>query len=226
MMRAMILAAGRGVRMGALTENRPKPLLKLGRETLIEHHVRRLVAAGLVDIVINLSYRGEQVRQLLGEGARLGAQIAYSEEGYPPLETGGGIINALPLLGDEPFIVVNADVVSDYALARLAESPLAPGLLGRLVLVPNPVYHARGDFGVDVDGHVTLRRPFMTFAGISVLDPGLFRDCMPGRQPLKPILDRAIGDGAIVADVHRGGWIDAGTPERLAEANAQLARNA
>ena len=227
MPRAMILAAGRGLRMGALTADRPKALAPIGSETLIERQVRLLVAAGIDEIVVNLSYRGEQIRAGLGDGGRLGARIAYSEEGEPPLETGGGIIQALPLLGDAPFLVVNVDVVSDYPLAALAAPGALPaGLLGRLVLVPNPPQHRDGDFGIDAQRRVTDERPFLTFAGLSVLDPALFRDFASGRQPLKPILDRAIERRRLAADLHRGAWIDVGTPERLAQANAQFAASA
>lgn len=217
----MILAAGRGVRMGALTDGRPKPLLAVGAQTLIERHVRALGAAGIADLVINLSYRGDQVRALLGNGARFGARIAYSEEGEPPLETGGGLVAALPLLGTEPFIVVNTDVVCDYPLTALARATLTPTCLGHLVLVPNPAHHPGGDFGIGTDGRATLERPLFTFAGISLLAPALFAGWSPGRQPLKPILDRAIGAGRLTAEVYRGLWIDVGTPERLAQANAR-----
>lgn len=225
-MRAMILAAGLGERMGALTRGRPKPLLRIGDETLIERQVRLLVAAGIADLVINLSYRGEQIRALLGDGSRHAARIVYSTETFPPFGTGGGIVHALPLLGDAPFIVVNSDVVSDYSLAELAWHALRPGLLGMLVLVPNPAHHRDGDFGIDARGLATLAPPCLTFAGISLLAPGLFADCRPGPGPLKPILDRAIDAGRIGAELYSGAWIDVGTPERLAQASAQFARNA
>jgi N-acetyl-alpha-D-muramate 1-phosphate uridylyltransferase len=220
----MILAAGRGVRMGALTERRPKPLLAIGAQTLIERHVHALVAAGITDLVVNLSYRGGQIRARLGSGARYGARIVYSEEGEPPLETGGGLLAALSLLGTEPFIVINADVVSDYPLGALARTSLAPTSVGHLVLVPNPAHHPEGDFGIGADGRATLARPFSTFAGISLLTPALFAECRPGRQPLKPILDRAIDGGHMTAEVYRGTWIDVGTPARLVEARNAVAR--
>ena len=222
MTRAMILAAGRGERMGALTTERPKPLLSIGHETLIERHVRLLVAAGVERIVVNLSYRGQQIRALLGDGARYDARIDYSSEGEPPLETGGGIIHALRLLGNDPFVVVNADVVSDYSLSRLVGSGLSDGRLGRLVLVPNPVHHPQGDFGIDADANATLEEPLLTFSGISLLDPALFRGHARGRQPLKPILDTAIRARRMAAEVHHGLWVDVGTAERLGEATGRV----
>ena len=143
-MRAMILAAGRGKRMGALTQHTPKPLLKMGDNYLIEYSIANLVRAGIKNIVINISYQGEQIKTALGDGKRYGAAISYSEEAER-LETGGGIFNALPLLGNEPFLVVSSDIITDYALTTL---PKQPDGLAHLVLVSNPVYHPDGDFGL------------------------------------------------------------------------------
>jgi len=221
-MRAMILAAGRGERMGALTADRPKPLLDVGGSTLIERHLIALAAAGVREIVINLSYRGEQIRAALGDGARFGVRISYSDEGEPPLETAGGIVRALPLLGAEPFLLVNADVVTDLDFAAWLETRPT----NALVLVPNPPHHPRGDFGLDPEGRVTHEPPLLTYAGVAVLDPALFAGLAPGRRALKPVLDAAIARRALAGVRHGGLWIDGGTPERLEQARAALAPRA
>jgi MurNAc alpha-1-phosphate uridylyltransferase len=169
-MKAMLLAAGLGTRLRPLTEDRPKALTEIDGESLIARHVRRLVTAGVSDIVINLSYRGEKIREHLGTGQRHGAKIVYSDEGEQPLETGGGVLAALPLLGGEPFLLVNSDVVTDFDFAILE-----PGRrLGTLVLVPNPPHHPAGDFGLDAQSLLTDTEPRLTFSGISVLDPAVF----------------------------------------------------
>lgn len=218
-MRAMILAAGRGERMGALTAAMPKPLLDLGGETLIDRQMRLLAAAGIRDIVVNVSYLGDVLRAHLGTGARHGVRIAYSEEGSPPLETAGGIIAALPLLGTDPFLVVNADVVTDFPFGRLRPSPGA----GTLVLVPNPAHHAGGDFGCDAEGWATPRAPLFTYAGIAVLHPSLFVGRPREALRLRPIFEAAIAARALRARIYSGLWIDVGTPERLADARSALA---
>jgi MurNAc alpha-1-phosphate uridylyltransferase len=215
----MILAAGRGERMGALTAERPKPLLDLGGETLIDRQVRLLAAAGIRDIVVNVSYLGDRLRAHLGTGARHGVRIAYSEEGSPPLETAGGIIAALPLLGTEPFLVVNADVVTDFPFGRLRASPGA----GTLVLVPNPAHHAGGDFGCDAAGWATPRAPLFTYAGIAVLHPSLFAGLPREALRLRPVFEAAIAARTLRARIYSGLWIDVGTPERLTDARAALA---
>jgi MurNAc alpha-1-phosphate uridylyltransferase len=217
--KAMILAAGRGKRMGALTRRVPKPLLCLGRETLIERHLRRLAAAGVRDVVVNLSYRGDAIRAKLGNGSRWGVVIHYSPEGEPPLETGGGVIAALPWLGERPFLLVNADIVTDFDFGRLQGSADA----GTLVLVANPPHHPRGDFGLAASGRVTATPPQLTFAGISVLSPTLFDGLAPGPRPLKPVLDAAIDAGRLQGVRHDGLWIDVGTPQRLRRAREWLA---
>lgn len=216
----MILAAGRGRRMAELTADVPKPLLEVGGEPLIERHIRALAAAGIVDIVVNLSYRGAQIRAALGEGARFGVRLAYSDEGPAALETAGGIVNALPLLGTAAFVVVNADVYTDFDFATLA-----PGR-GRaeLVLVPNPSHHPEGDFTLGADGRVGAPGPAYTLAGISVLCPSLFEDLAPGARPLKPVLDAAIATGEVYGRVHEGLWLDVGTPERLEAARRAAGR--
>ena len=210
----MILAAGRGERMHALTNEVPKPLLRVGRQSLIERHLTRLPAAGIERVVVNLSYRGDQIRAALGDGRRYGVAIDYSPEPEPPLETAGGIVRALPKLGDGPFLLVNADVLTDFEFARLR------GLAddGALVLVPNPPHNESGDFGLTADGRATLAPPRLTFAGISILHTELFASLSDGRRPLKPILDAAIDQGRLRALRHDGLWLDVGTPERLEQA--------
>lgn len=211
----MLLAAGRGERMGALTAEVPKPLLTVGDQTLIERHVARLAASGVADIVVNLSYRGAQIRAALGDGGRYGARIVYSEEGEPPLETAGGIVHALELLGSAPFLLVNADVLTDFDPATLRDAPEST-----LVLVPNPPHNARGDFGLDAAGYVSQQGPLLTYGGIAKLDPELFAGFAPGRRPLKPVLDAAIERRRLKGLRYEGRWLDVGTPERLAAARA------
>jgi MurNAc alpha-1-phosphate uridylyltransferase len=215
----MILAAGRGERMGELTAVQPKPLLNVGGVALIEHHVARLTAFGVHEIIINLSYRGAQIRDYLGDGKRFGATIAYSEEGEPPLETAGGIVHALPLLGAAPFLLVNSDVFTDFDYRTLsaAQSPT-------IVLVPNPAHNPRGDFGLDAAGRVRAEQRSYTYAGIAVLDPTLFAALEPGRRPLKPVLDAAIARDELRGVRFEGLWIDVGTPERLESARAIASR--
>lgn len=212
--KAMILAAGRGERMRALTSDRPKPLLEIGNESLIERHLRRLAECGTTDVVINLSYRGAQIREHLGDGARWDLNIEYSEEGEPPLETGGGIVRALPMLGSQPFLLINADVLTDFDFSSLRLDKEH----GVLVLVPRPAWRAQGDFGLDGGSMVVAAPPSYVFAGVSMLDPVLFEGCGPGRRPLKPILDAAIARRSLRGELHEGLWSDVGTPERLREA--------
>lgn len=217
-MRAMILAAGRGERMGPLTAEQPKPLLAIGGRALIEHHIVRLAACGIGEIVINLSYRGAQIRDRLGDGARYGVTLHYSEEGEPPLETAGGIVHALPLLGEGRFLLVNSDVFTDFDYRTLAAQP-SPGI----VLVPNPAHNLRGDFGLDAAGRVQAAPKRYTYAGIAVFDAAQFAGLEPGRRALKPVLDAAIARGELRGAVFEGLWIDVGTPERLETARAVAA---
>jgi MurNAc alpha-1-phosphate uridylyltransferase len=217
----MLLAAGRGERMGALTATQPKPLLTIGDRALIEHHVARLAASGIDKLVINLSYRGADIRKRLGDGRRYGVSIAYSDEGEPPLETGGGIVQALPLLGREPFLLVNSDIYTDFDFRVLVEGPHVP----TLVLVPTPLHNARGDFGLDAGGFVSASPPLSTYAGIAIFHPKLFLELPPGRRPLKPLLDAAIARRELRGHAYSGMWLDVGTPERLEEARALAARS-
>lgn len=220
-MKAMLLAAGRGERMRPLTDVTPKPLLSVAGRPLIAWHLARLAAAGIVDVVINLSWLGEQIAAALGDGSAHGVRIHYSREPWPALETGGGIRQALPLLGEGPFLLVNGDVYTDVDFSALR---LAPGDLAQLVLVPNPSHHLQGDFHVS-SGRITADAgERLTYSGIALLHPGLLRDCEPGRFPLLPSLLKAREAGRLGGQRHAGLWIDVGTPERLADLDDRLRR--
>ncbi|WP_040259813.1 N-acetylmuramate alpha-1-phosphate uridylyltransferase MurU [Pseudomonas massiliensis] len=218
-MKAMILAAGKGERMRPLTLHTPKPLLRAAGIPLIEHQVRALARAGHRELVINHAWLGEQIEAYLGTGERWGVSIAYSPEGQP-LETGGGIYKALPLLGASPFILVNGDVWTDYAYARLS---LAPGALAHLVMVDNPEHHPVGDFALR-NGYLASSpgSEGLTYSGIAVLDPALFAGCVPGAFKLAPLLRQAMDQGRVTGEHYRGRWVDVGTPERLAEVDRLL----
>ncbi len=217
-MKAMILAAGRGERMRPLTDHTPKPLLKVAGKALIEYHIEALVAAGIDELVINHAYLGEQVEQALGDGRRYGARIQYSAEGEA-LETGGGILKALPLLGGEPFVVVNGDIWTDYDFAAL---PGEPEGLAHLVLVDNPAHHPQGDFVLH-QGRVHDRPgKRLTFSGIGVYRPELFASHRPGAFPLAPLLRAAMAKNVVSGEHYQGAWHDVGTPQRLSELNQLL----
>jgi N-acetyl-alpha-D-muramate 1-phosphate uridylyltransferase len=241
-MRAMILAAGRGERMRPLTDAHPKPLLEVGGRPLIEWHLQSLARAGFRDIVINLSWLGSQISAHLGDGARFGVSIRYSEEGPEPLETGGGIFRALRWLGPDPFVVVNGDVWTDYRYERLPR--LDAAALAALVLVPNPPQHPRGDFCVqaraaaatgeagwdiaaeDVGAAAAPTVPRRTFSGIGVYRQEFFAGCSDGRFPLLPLLRRAAAARQLRAELYDGEWHDIGTPERLRALDERLAGGA
>lgn len=221
-MRALILAAGRGERMRPLTNDLPKPLLPAGGQPLIDYHVQALARGGIHEIVVNLSWHGEKLRSYLGDGQRYDVTFAFSEEGSEPLETGGGIHHALPLLGPDPFWVVNGDIACDYVFTRRT---LSPGTLAHLVLVPNPPHNPRGDFCL-TGGGIAAGPPSgpdtRTFAGISVLDPQLLASARPGHFPLAPLLRAAAERGAVTGEEYGGRWTDVGTPERLLALDAEL----
>ncbi|MEE4375897.1 MAG: nucleotidyltransferase family protein [Candidatus Competibacteraceae bacterium] len=218
-MKAMILAAGRGQRMRPLTDITPKPLLSVGGKPLIVYHIEGLRQSGMRDLVINLGHLGEQIPALLGNGRSLGVSISYSQEPQDALETGGGILQALPLLGPAPFAVVNGDIWSDFPFAGLPRQLTG---LAHLILVNNPSHHRNGDF-VLRDGQVVERgAPALTFSGISVLHPDLFAHCKPGRFPLAPLLRDAINAGQVSGEHFAGHWSDVGTPERLHQLDRQL----
>jgi len=215
-MKAMILAAGRGERMRPLTDTIPKPLLRIGGQTLVERHIQALARAGFRELVINYAYLGEKLVAALGDGGVYGVEIYYSPEQPGALETGGGIFNALPLLGEAPFVVVNADIWTDFPFERL---PLQPTGLAHLVMVDNPAHHPAGDFSL-TQGRLATQGPAMlTFAGIGVYRPGLFADCRTGAYPLAPLLREAMADDKVSGEHFHGTWFDIGTPERLAAVN-------
>ncbi len=215
----MILAAGRGERMRPLTDHTPKPLLRVGGRRLIEYHLQALAGAGFTEVVINLAHLGEQVEQALGDGERYGLTIHYSAE-ERALETGGGIFRALPLLGDEPFLVVNGDVWCDYPFERLREVEVQAA---HLVLVPNPPQHPQGDFLLQGDRVLDEGEgERLTFSGIGLYHPGLFDGCEPGAFPLAPMLRRAMAAGRVSGERFDGRWHDIGTPERLQQLDDEL----
>lgn len=217
-MKAMILAAGRGERMRPLTDHTPKPLLQVAGLPLIAYHLRNLAAAGFHDIVINHAHLGDRIEAALGDGASYGLRITYSAEGTA-LETGGGIFRALPLLGEEPFVVINGDIWTDFPLGSLRNRGER---LAHLVLVNNPSHHPRGDFvlhhaRVGVEGDDRL-----TFSGIGVYQRALFDGCEPGAFPLAPLLRKAMARGEVSGEHYLGQWWDVGTPERLHALDAML----
>ncbi|HYW02393.1 MAG TPA: nucleotidyltransferase family protein [Gammaproteobacteria bacterium] len=220
-MRAMILAAGRGERMRPLTDRCPKPLLQAGGRPLLVWHLERLAAAGFGDIVINLAWLGEQIRETVGDGSRWGLRVSYSDEGRTMLETAGGIRRALPLLGHrEPFLVINGDIWCDYPLERAV---LPHGRLAHLVLVPNPAHNPGGDFALVGDEARSRGTPAFTFAGIGIYRASLFDGLGEGAQPLAPLLARAAARRRVSAELWRGQWFDVGTPQRLQALDACLA---
>ncbi|MGZ4955864.1 MAG: N-acetylmuramate alpha-1-phosphate uridylyltransferase MurU [Methylobacter sp.] len=214
-MKAMILAAGRGERMRPLTDYTPKPLLPAAGKPLIEYTIKQLVEAGFNDIVINHAHLGLQIEEQLGNGHQLGANISYSPEGEHALETAGGIINALHLLGDEAFLVVNGDIATDFPFAELKNRTVD---LAHLVLVDNPVHNAQGDFGLNKSGLVLSNSTEQfTFSGIGLYRPELFSDIPKGPSKLGPLLRQAIASGRVSGQKMDGFWMDIGTPERLLE---------
>lgn len=220
-MRAMILAAGRGKRLRPLTDEKPKPLIEVGGKPLIVHHIEALVAAGVTELVVNVAWLGQQIIDYLGDGAAFGASIQYSVE-EQALETGGGILQALPMLGDGPFIVVNADIWSDYPVAALMDRQLSDGCLAHLVLVNNPAENPDGDFSLSSDGFCLDQKPGFTFSGFRVFSPKLFSGCQQGCFSVVPLLRKAIDEGLVTGELFDGQWVDVGTPERLNLLNEQL----
>lgn len=218
-MKAMILAAGRGERMRPLTDATPKPLLRVGEHCLIEYHLRALGRVGIQEVVVNLGHLGEKIEALLEDGRRYGLSIRYSHEGEHVLDSGGGIHHALPLLGSEPFLVVNGDVFTDYPFERL---PSQPAGLAHVVLVTNPFHHPQGDFALEgglVHAEGVSR---FTFSGIGVYRPELFSNCAAGAFPLAPLLRRAMAAGQVSGERYEGIWCDVGTPQRLIDLTSWL----
>jgi N-acetyl-alpha-D-muramate 1-phosphate uridylyltransferase len=225
---AFLFAAGKGERMLPLTQHCPKPLLQVGQQTLIAHQLHKLRAAGIEKVIINVSYLANMIMQAIGDGSQFGLQVLYSQEGPEPLETGGGIRFALDLLGNEAFVVCNADVYTDFDYATLPA--LAPGVLAHLVLVPNPEHHPQGDFALSAGCCIgcndyicatgVLRKH--TYAGIALFDPALFVGLPQGRYRLAPILREAMQFAQVSGELYAGRWLDVGTPERLAALHAEL----
>jgi MurNAc alpha-1-phosphate uridylyltransferase len=214
----MILAAGRGERMRPLTDDVPKPLLEAGGKPLIQYHIENLAAAGVRDIVINLAWQGAKLRSAIGDGARFGVRIQYSDEGDFALETGGGICKALPLLGDDPFIVVSGDIWTRFPFARLR---LAPDDVAHFVVVPNPQFHVQGDFGLS-GTRMTDSGPKHTYANIGVFTARFFEGRRPERFALAPLMFEWIRRGKVSGELYSGEWHNVGTPAQLAALDAQL----
>ena len=225
-MKAMVLAAGKGERMLPLTLSTPKPLLEAGGRPLIHHQVAKLAAAGFTDLVVNHAWLGEQVEAALGDGSALGVAITWSREGEP-LETAGGIIQALPFLaegeGAASFASINADIWTDFPFGSL--SPIDGNeIQAHLVLVDNPAHHPEGDFVLEA-GRVREARDGetkLTYSGIAVYHPSLFAGIAPGKRPLVPLLKQAMAEGTVSGEYFAGQWFDIGTPERLQELDMLL----
>lgn len=218
----MILAAGRGERMRPLTDSTPKPLLPVGGKPLIVWHLERLAAAGFKEVVINHAHLGEQIEQTLGDGSQWNLSIAYSPEPPGALETAGGIANALPLLGDQPFLVVNGDVYCDWDVSRAA-SALRGDDLAHVALVPNPPHNEKGDFALNEDRAANDGEPRYTFSGIGIYRPQLFAELERGKPAkLAPLLRAAMDLNQVSAELHTGRWEDVGTPQRLAQLDQEL----
>lgn len=224
-MKAMILAAGRGVRMRPLSDTTPKPLLPVRGRPLIAHLIERLRRSGFDDIVINVSHLGAAIEAALGDGAALGVRIAYSRE-REALETAGGIAAALPLLGTRPFVAVNGDIYTEYGFERLQQfaEELASGALAHLVLAANPPHHPAGDFCLRQGVLALDGEPRLTFCGIGAYHPELFTPLAPGdRCSLASLLRAPISRGRVGGEQYHGQWLDVGTPQRLAELERHLA---
>lgn len=218
-MRAMILAAGRGERMRPLTDTTPKPLLPIGGKPMIQYHIEALAAAGMREIVVNLAWLGAQIREALGDGSSFGVSIRYSDEGDAALETGGGIYKALPFLagasGQDSFVVVSGDVWTEYPLGS-CDNKLAPADVAHFVVVPNPGFHTRGDFGL-ANGRLVDAGERYTYANIGVFRPEFFAGCGPGKFPVGPLMFDWIRQGRVSGELYHGGWHNVGTPEQLRE---------
>lgn len=223
-MKAMILAAGRGTRMAPLTDTCPKPLIPLCGKPLIIHHLEKLAAAGITDIVINHAWLGEQLEQTLGNGSSWGIKIQYSPENEA-LETGGGVYQALPLLGEDAFLLINGDVWTNWDYSEVMNTSLQEGELGHLWLIDNPAHNPQGDFCLG-EGKVLdtalLNETALTFSGISLLSPQLWAECTSGAYPLAPMLRSAMLQQQITGSKLNADWVDVGTPQRLSDLEQRL----
>lgn len=218
-MMAMILAAGRGERMRPITDQKPKALLEIAGEKLLDRHLGMLAAAGITQVVINLGWLGEQIVDCVGDGHRFGLQVTYSPEFNGVLETAGGIQRALPMLGSEPFWAINADVFTDFKLPTVQ---LKENILGHLLLVPMPAFKQCGDFDLDDDLLTNGESPRYTFSGIACYRPEFFDHMRPGRAPLAPMLRTAADKRKLTGELIDAVWEDIGTPERLARVQQQM----
>jgi MurNAc alpha-1-phosphate uridylyltransferase len=217
-MRAIILAAGRGARLRPLTDQMPKPLVPVDGKPLIEHHIEALADAGFQEIVINQGHLGDMLPAALGNGERWGVNIHWSDEQPRALETGGGILKALPFLGQGPFLAVNGDIRTDFPFARMRAVKCD---YAHLVMVPNPAHNPDGDFALN-SAKVCTEGPIkFTYSGIAVYHPRLMNGCEPGKFSMVPILQRAMEDHIVTGEVFRGAWNDIGTMERLHQAGGQ-----
>ena len=208
----MVLAAGRGERLRPLTDEVPKCLVEVQGRSLLERHLANIRAAGIRTVVINLGWLGEKIVERVGSGRRFGLNVLYSQEGDNILETGGGINNALPLLGNEAFLAVNADIFTDMPVPQLE---LEDGHVGHLVMVPSPDYREGGDFDIREGLIRNGEEQRLTFSGVAMYRPSFFDDCKPGRFPLAPMLREAADNGRLAGSLYEGQWADVGTPERL-----------
>lgn len=220
MKHAIILAAGEGRRMKPLTDTRPKPLIKVAEKSLLERHIEGLAGAGFTEIVVNASYFASQIVDFCDDRQFGDARVTVVVE-ETPLETAGGIVNALPLLGERPFVVVNGDVYTDFALARLQALDLQDDL-AHLVMAPNPEHHPAGDFVLKNGRLLAGGQPRVTYAGLSVMSPQLFEGMKPGKSALRPLLDTAIIEARLSGQLWSGLWSDVGTPARLRELENKL----
>ena len=219
MKKAMILAAGLGNRMRPLTDRTPKPLLEVAGKPLIVYHIEKLAAAGFEEIIINIAHLGFMIPEALGDGTRWGVKITYSDEQEEgALESAGGIVKALPLLGDKPFLVVNGDVWCDYLFDSSFD---LKNDLAHLILVDNPDHNTKGDFALEDSRLLNEGKNKHTFAGIGYYSPKLFERLAYGRAPLAPLLREAIEEGLVSGEVYDGEWRDIGTPQRLEEVNKE-----
>ena len=221
-MKAFILAAGRGDRLRPLTDKTPKPLLKAGKFSLIEYHLQNIRRAGISEVVINTAWLGEQIRTNIGDGSRYQLSISYSDEGDEALETAGGIIKVLPLLDDEPFLVINADIWTDYDLSNLIDKNI--NTEAHLVLVDNPSHNSEGDFSLSDDQLSNTGENMLTYSGIGIYTRKLFEGYSFGKRSLAPILREKIDAHHISAEHYHGQWTDVGTIERLNELHSLLTK--
>ncbi|MEP6907344.1 MAG: N-acetylmuramate alpha-1-phosphate uridylyltransferase MurU [Pseudoxanthomonas sp.] len=233
-MKALIFAAGLGERMRPLTNHTPKPLLSAGGKPLIVWHLEKLAAIGISEVVVNTSWLADQFPQALGDGERWGLQLSYSHEGPVPLETGGGMHHALPLLGNTPFLAINGDIWSDFDFSKLPREPTGDA---HLVMVANPAHNPRGDFALQHDGRLLSDGDNrLTFSGIGVYRPELLEawpaiignapgaDQYPPRFKLAPLLRAAMAAASVSGELHKGRWTDVGTPQRLQQLDRELMR--